>query len=69
MSEPELPDMATRTLIISHIFHAGCSCTSMRNLEGNPKCSRCSILDALRYCWPFDYLGVADVMARKVVHE
>lgn len=65
MSEPTMPDRATRVLLISHLLHGDCACDMPHNKNSKQKCSRCTILDALRFCWPTEYLSVADVMLRK----
>jgi hypothetical protein len=61
--EPQVPDLVTRTLLISFLLHDECVCAG--TVKSDDKCSRCIILENLRHCWPTDYLAVADVMARK----
>lgn len=63
LDEPEMPDLVTRTLLISFMLHDDCVCNGTSKSEN--KCSRCVILENLRRCWPTDYLAVADVMLRK----
>ena len=63
LDEPQMPDLVTRTLLISFMLHDECVCNG--SFQSNLKCSRCVILENLRRCWPTDYLAVADVMVRK----